>query len=133
MYIESCGCHCASGHIKARANILFDEGSQCTFLTQELADTLSLQPQHQEDICLSAFGSTHPLNKRMKVAHINIKTSSGALLPISVLVVPTITTPLRNTVKLNVTQLPHLRELPLAHPITQDDSFKISLLIGTGI
>ena len=120
-----------SGHIEAKANILFDEGSQRTFLTQEMADTLSLQPQHQENICLSAFGSTHPLNKKMKVAHINVKTTSGALLPISALVVPTIATPLRNAVKLNVTQLPHLRDLSLAHPITQDDSFKISLLIGT--
>ena len=120
-----------SGHIEARANILFDEGSQRSFLTQELADALSLQPEHQEDICLSAFGSTHPLNKRMKVARIHIKTTSGALLPISTLVVPKIAPPLRNTVKLNINQLPHLRDLPLAHPITQDDSFKISLLIGT--
>ena len=34
-------------------------------------------------------------------------------------------------VKLNVTQLPHLHGLYLAHPIMQDDSFKISILIGT--
>ena len=53
------------------------------------------------------------------------------MLPISALVVPTIATPLRNTVKVNVTQLPHLCDLPLAHPITQDDSFTIFLLIQT--
>ena len=58
-----------SGRIEARANILFDEGSQCTFITKELADILSLQPQHQEDICLSAFGSTHPLNKKCSYQH----------------------------------------------------------------
>ena len=116
---------------ETEANILFDEGSQCSFLTQDLADALSLTPHHQEDICLSAFGSTHPLNKRMKVACVNIKSRTGELVPISALIVPTIATPLRNAVKLNTTQLPHLSGLPLAHPITQDDNFKISLLIGT--
>ncbi|XP_065896345.1 uncharacterized protein [Dysidea avara] len=67
----------------------------------------------------------------MKVACVNIKSRTGELVPISALIVPTIATPLRNAVKLNTTQLPYLSGLPLAHPITQDDSFKISLLIGT--
>ena len=40
-------------------------------------------------------------------------------------------TPLRNTMKTNITQLPHLRGLPLGHPVMRDDSFKISLLIGS--
>ena len=31
---------------EAEANILFDEGSQCSFLTQDLADALSLTPHH---------------------------------------------------------------------------------------
>jgi len=67
----------------------------------------------------------------MNAACVNVKTRSGELLPISALVVPIIATPLRNTVTVNVTQLPHLHDLPLAYPITQDDSFTISLLIGT--
>ena len=53
------------------------------------------------------------------------------LVPISALIVPTIATPLRNAMKLNITQLPHLSNLLLPHPITQDDSLKISLPIGT--
>ena len=48
-----------------------------------------------------------------------------------VLIVPTIATPLRNILKTNVTQLPHLRGLPLGHSVMRDDSFKISLLIGS--
>ena len=63
----------------------------------------------------------------MKVACVNIKSRTGELVPISALIVPTIATPLRNAVKLNITQLVHFSGLPLAHPITQYDSFKVSL------
>ena len=120
-----------SPHSEAEANILFDEGSQRSFLTQDVADALSLKPHYYEDICLSAFGSKHPLNKRMGVAQVHIKTCSGELLPISALIVPTIATPLRNMFKTNITQLPHLCGLPLGHPIISDRNFKISLLIGS--
>ena len=100
---------------ETEVNILFDEGSQRSFLTQDMADVLSLKPHHKEDISLSSFGSKHSLNKKMGVGQIYVKTKSGELLPIMVLIVPTIATPLRNTMKTNITQLPHLRGLPLGH------------------
>ena len=43
---------------------------------------------------------------------------------------PDIAVPLRNITNEKVTQLPHLKGLPLAHPVTTDESFRISLLIG---
>lgn len=48
----------------------------------------------------------------------------------SVLIVPTIATPLKSMMKTEISQLPYLRELPLAHLVTTDDDFKITLLIG---
>ena len=35
------------------------------------------------------------------------------------------------TTQMELTKLPYLRNLPLAHPVLSSDSFKISLLIGT--
>lgn len=112
-----------SSDSETKTNILFDEGSQRSFLTQDVANTLSLKPHHHEDICLASFDSKHPQNKRVGIAQIHIKTNSGELLPISVLIVPTIATPLRNMFKTNVTELPHLHGL---HPIMTDNDFKIS-------
>ena len=43
---------------------------------------------------------------------------------------PDIIVPLRNITNERVTQLPHLKGLPLAYPVTTDKSFRISLLIG---
>ena len=116
-----------SSESEAEANILFDEGSQKSFLSQELADTLSLQSHNQENICLSSFGSTHPLTKKMKAANIHIKTRDGKLLPLSVFIVASTAAPLRNTTQAEFTKLPYLSNLPLAHPVLHNDSFKISL------
>ena len=120
----------SSTHSETETNILFDEGSQRSFLTRDLADTLSLQPSRKEDICISSFGAKPPLNQKMEVASINLKTKSGKLIPLSVLVVPDIAVPLKNVTNEKVTQLPHLKGLSLAHPVTTDKSFRISLLIG---
>ena len=48
----------------------------------------------------------------------------------SVLVVPQIATPLQNTTSINVTRLPHLRDLQLAHPLTAEREFEILPLVG---
>lgn len=66
----------------------------------------------------------------MDTVLIHIKTSTGELVPLSALVVPTIATPISNTLEMNVLQLPHLKGLALAHPITAAENFEISLLVG---
>ena len=57
---------------------------------------------------------------------INIETPQGDLLPISMLVVPTIAAPLSNTVRATISDIPHLKGLPLAHPVSEEN-FEISL------
>ena len=93
----------SSENAEDKANILFGKGSQSSFLIEVLARALSLTPHHKEGIYLSSFGSRQPLNKTMDVAHINIEANTGEVVPISVLFVPTIATPLQNTVQTNVT------------------------------
>ena len=67
----------------------------------------------------------------MEVALVNLKIKSRRLVPLPVLIVPDIAVPLKNTTNERVTQLPLLKGLPLAHPVTTHKSFRISLLIGT--
>ena len=116
----------ANGDNRTGANLLFDEGSQ----TQNLADTLALQPYCTEDITVSSFGAQCQLNRKVNVAVINLLTLSGQAIPLTVLVVPRIATPIQNTVTFNVTRLPHLQNLTLAHPLTSGKEFDISLLVG---
>jgi hypothetical protein len=41
-----------------------------------------------------------------------------------------IATPIQNKVRAPIKDLPYLRKLKLAHPVTSDENFEISLLIG---
>ena len=118
------------GSRSAEAKILLDEGSQRSFITQDLAKSLALQPHTQEKINISSFGITCPTSRTLDTAIINLRTRSGETLRLSVLIVPFIATPLQNTCRISVTSLPHLHNLQLAHPLTADREFKISLLVG---
>ena len=66
----------------------------------------------------------------MDEVSIRIRTSTGELVPLSALVVPTIATPISNPVQTEVLELPYLKGLPLAQPVTAAENFKVSLLIG---
>ena len=51
-------------------------------------------------------------------------------MPISAFVVPHIAAPLNNTVRTTLSNMPHLKGLPLAHPVSSAENFEISLLVG---
>ena len=63
-----------NGDKSTRANLLFDEGSQRSFITQDLVKILALQPYCKEDITVSSFGGQCQLNRQVNVAVINLLT-----------------------------------------------------------
>ena len=71
-----------------------------------------------------------PSYRNLDVATISIQTISGEKIPISVLIVPTIALPLQNPIRTSIKEFPYLRWLPLAYPVTENENFKISVLIG---
>ena len=118
------------GSRNAEAKILLDEGSQRSFVTQDLARSLALQSSSQERINISSFGATCPTSRTLDVAIIDLLTRCGETVQLSVLIVPFIAMPLQDTFSVSVTSLPHLCGLQLAHPLTAEGKFEISLLVG---
>ena len=61
-----------------------------------------------------------------------VHTLNGSHIPISVLIVPKLAAPIRNSVHTytHLRNIPYLQKLPLAHPVTGDENFEISILIG---
>ena len=112
------------------ANILFDEGAQRSFITQTLANQLGVRYTEKESIALSAFGAHSSSSRHLPVTNINIVTVCGEQIPLRVLVVEQIATPLQNRFRQQLHTVPHLTGLQLAHPVTSDENFEISLLIG---
>ena len=105
--------------IQAEANILFDEGSQRSFMSEKLAKTLRISPRATESVNISAFG-----------AKISSTTQLDEQIPISILVVPVIAAPSRNAYHHHLKHMSYLQGLRLANPVTRSGNFDISLLIG---
>ena len=120
-----------AGNIKTSANILFDEGAQRSFITAQLAAELQISPTTSEQVALSSFGARSQSYQKLGVATIQVQTNVGEIIPITVLIVPSIAIPIQNSFRVALDNVPHLRGLDLAHPITSDQNFQISLLIGT--
>ena len=113
-------------------HILFNEGAQRSFIIQQLADTLQLQPIRHELITVSSFGEQISTPTRFAVTTISIHTLNGShdQIPISVLIVPKLTAPVQNSIRTHLNQFSYLQGLTLAHPVTSDENFSISVLIG---
>ena len=111
-------------------HILFDEGAQRSFITQELADQLQLKPTGFENISVASVGAQVSTTRRLAIASIHIHTLNEGQIPVTVLVVPKLAAPIRNSVRTHLNKLSYLRGLPLAHPVTSDENFQISILIG---
>ena len=120
-----------SGPNRCKAQVLFDEGTQRSFITQQLADSLKVDSCKRQRICISAFGG-ESIPRELQSTSIAIQTNDGGEVPISVLVVHKIhvATPLQNAIPLPDNQYPHLHSLHLAHPVGSDNKFEITLLVG---
>ena len=123
--VASVGSH--NNHISA--HILFDEGSQRSFITSDVATKLDLKPEMQETISLSTFGGNTSSVKRIDTATVYLETAQEENIPIRVIIVPTIAAPLATYTGANVRELPHLKGLSLAQNV-DDSPFTVDILIG---
>ena len=119
-----------SEQYEAQANILMDEGAQRSFISQRLADELHLRREGSENICLSTFGDSTTNIQRLDTATVYLIANDNETIPIRVLIVPIIAKPVSNWYQKSLPQLKYLEGLRLAHPVTMDRTFEISLLIG---
>ena len=99
-------------------------------MSAEMVAKLNIIPTTMEGLTLASFSTDSATYQQLAVATVEVETNSGELIPISVLVIPSIAAPIQNSICATVDSMPHLQGLKLAHPVTPDKDFKISLLIG---
>ena len=95
-----------------------------------MATKLNLKPSGKDNISLASFGSKSTTNKTLHTGVIDVHTLSGDKIPVSVLIVPKIAPPIQNYVRTSLNHLPHIMGIKLAHPVTDEVNFEISILIG---
>ena len=63
--------------LRIQGNILFDDGSQRSFITKEVATKLNLKPNNSEHIAVAPFGAEYTSAQRLSVACVFVETKSG--------------------------------------------------------
>ena len=90
------------------ANILFDEGAQRSFTTEELAQNLNLEQVKTEMLRLSVFGGSETSTKKVDVATLYLQADNREAIPIQVIVMTA-----------DIHALPCLKDLKLCHPVNE--------------
>ena len=111
---------------KVPINILFDFGSQRSFVSQELQRQLGLKPQKIEKLNLNTFGSEKYVRTFCKRVNVNLEVSDEVV-TISALSSPAVCSPLMS--KVDISNYPHLHGLTLADNSNASRK-RIDILIG---
>ena len=116
------------GHSELYLQALLDEGSQRSFMTERAAQRLNLNLSRTstETVNLATFGADRSGIKCLPRSSVYVKSDNGDT-ELSVLFIPRITLPIRNTT-INQDKFPH-PTLPLA-PRPNDPTIEIDVLIG---
>ena len=101
-------------------------------MSAEMAAKLDLNPTTTQGMTLAEFRSSMASYQELGIATVEIETVTGERIPMSVLVIPSIAAPIQSSVNLSIRNMPYLRGLNLAHPVTSEQNFEISLLVITG-
>ena len=111
---------------KVPVTILFDGGSQKTFVSEELQKTLDLKWDKFESLNLNTFGSEQYVKKRCERVEINLEVGD-AIVKISALSSPALCSPINS--RLDISSYPHLKCLSLANGVGTANS-RVDVLIG---
>ncbi|XP_063411556.1 uncharacterized protein LOC134694475 [Mytilus trossulus] len=114
----------------AEANILFDEGAQRSFITADIATKLNVQKEGSENLNIVSFGNKTSGIRNLDKTTVQLKANNGEIIPLKVLIVPSIASPLQSQSRKITQGLHYLHGLSLAHPVTDAESFELTLLIG---
>ncbi|XP_006824713.1 uncharacterized protein LOC102809329 [Saccoglossus kowalevskii] len=112
------------------ANVLFDEGATRTFATQKFAEKISLRSTNKESVNLATLGHQDKYPRSLNTGTVNLHTLTGDKTAINVLLIPEISDNLTHHVNSDLLTLPYLRDLTLAHPVSNGLAFDIDILIG---
>ena len=116
----------------SHARILFDSGSQRSYISQELRKKLGCKTVRKERVILKTFGKNDNTARDLDVVQLFLESDSGESFCVEVLCVPLICSNLSNqNISLALKEFPNLRSLKLADcdegPLSD---FKVDVLVG---
>ena len=119
----------AAGSRSCQARLLFDSGSQRTFISQDLANKIGAQPFKKEELLMSTFGH----DKRIKADFETVRVclmADGEGIIINALVSPVISPPISAHLQDDDLNFPYLQGRRLADPVRTRGPLEIDIIIG---
>ena len=113
---------------RTKVTILFDSGSQRSYVSEKLARQLTLDAKAKETVNLNTFGSTKYSKLTLNSVVVNVEVENSEIIPVSALTHNVICTPL--SPRMNIGNFPHLHGLALADCFEDANPKRIDLLIG---
>ena len=115
-------------------NVLFDLGSQQSYITSSLSESLSLDVVSHKSINLSVFGCDKSETKRLNevVLSLHNRHDNSVRVPFRALTTEKISTPIQtiNTQVLKTIQNSFLNKIQLSDKITEEPKKSVDILIG---
>ena len=116
----------ADGVTKLPITILFDSGSQRSYVSEETKKKLSLLSELSEVMNINTFGTNKHEKKLCKLVTVRVDVA-GQVVPVNALAYPTICSPISSCI--TVSEYPHVRGLQFADSMEVSEK-QIDLLIG---
>ena len=112
--------------------LMFDSGSQRTYVTNELREALHLPSIRTENLIIQTFGNKNSNVERVDVVQMKIKgKNSPNYVYVEAICVPTICAPLKNQkLDMNAKDYKHLVNLNLADKYDGKNNLNIDILVG---
>ena len=108
--------------------ILFDSGSQRSYVSEELARQLTLDANAKETVNVNTFGSTKYNKLTLNSVVVNVEVGNNEIIPVNALTHKVICTSL--TPRINVGNFSHLHGLLMADCFEDASPKRIDILIG---
>ena len=111
--------------------IILDSGSQKTYITQQLKETLGLKPSARERLCIKTFGSDYDNLKTVDVVNLCLKNvDNDVTMTITAHVVPMICSPLNyQAVQFAKKNHDHLKDIVLSE-CNPEENLVVDILVG---
>ena len=112
--------------------LLFDTGSQKSYITEHARSLLSLQPSGEQQLSIATFGSCHEQMKVCPIVNVGIQLKDSPPVSLNLYVVPTICEPVvGQPISACIERNPKFKELPLADCSDGSMPLNVDILIGS--
>ena len=117
------------GSKSATVRVLFDSGSQRSYVSNRLKKTLKLKPVKNETLNLNTFGNSKFRKQNCDLVELHLEDRDHGIITIKALSFPVICSSLPS--RINIEEFVHLDGLDLAENFKPDANEEIDVLIGS--